>query len=65
MVGGLSQRPNLTEGPTATWDLRRSIEEEEEEDFLNIFAKKFSEKIGIFVSKQSQILKKVDHNIGF
>jgi hypothetical protein len=65
MVGGLSQRPNLTEGPAATWDLRRSIEEEEEEDFLNIFAKKFSEKIGIFVSKQSQILKKVDHNIGF
>jgi hypothetical protein len=34
-------------------------------DFLNIFAKKFSEKIGVFVSKQSQILKKVDHNIGF
>jgi hypothetical protein len=32
-------------------------------DFLNIFAKKFSEKIGGFVSKQSQILKKVDHNI--
>jgi hypothetical protein len=27
-------------------------------DFLNIFAKKFSEKIGVFVSKQSQILKK-------
>jgi hypothetical protein len=27
-------------------------------DFLNIFAEKFSEKIGVFVSKQSQILKK-------
>jgi hypothetical protein len=27
-------------------------------DFLNIFAKKFSEKIGVFVSKQSQNLKK-------
>jgi hypothetical protein len=26
-------------------------------DFLNIFAEKFSEKIGDFVSKQSQILK--------
>jgi hypothetical protein len=23
--------PNLTEGPAATWDLRRSIKEEEEE----------------------------------
>jgi hypothetical protein len=34
-------------------------------DFLNIFAEKFSEKIGVFVSQQSQILKKVDHNIGF
>jgi hypothetical protein len=29
MVGGLSQRPNLTEGPAAAWDLRRSIKEEE------------------------------------
>jgi hypothetical protein len=34
-------------------------------DFLNIFAEIFSEKIGNFVSKQSQILKKDDHNIGF
>jgi hypothetical protein len=33
-------------------------------DFLNIFAKKFSKKIGVFGSKQSQILKKIDHNIG-
>jgi hypothetical protein len=31
MVRGLSQRPNLTEGPAATWDLRRSTKEEEEE----------------------------------
>jgi hypothetical protein len=29
-VGGLSQRPNLTEGPAATWDPRRSSKEEEE-----------------------------------
>jgi hypothetical protein len=34
-------------------------------DFKNIFAKKISEKIGVFDSKQSQILKKNDHNIGF
>jgi hypothetical protein len=33
--------------------------------FLNIFAEKFSEKNGVFVSKQSQILEKVDHHIGF
>jgi hypothetical protein len=32
MVRGLSQRPNLTEGPAATWDFRRSIKEEEEEE---------------------------------
>jgi hypothetical protein len=30
MVRGLSLRPNLTEGPAATWDFRRSIKEEEE-----------------------------------
>jgi hypothetical protein len=30
MVRGLSQRPNLTEGPAATWDFRRSTKEEEE-----------------------------------
>jgi hypothetical protein len=34
MVRGLSQRPNLAEGPAATWDLWRSIEEEEEEEDL-------------------------------
>jgi hypothetical protein len=34
-------------------------------DSCVFFAEKFSEKIGVFVSKQSQILKKVDHNIGF
>jgi hypothetical protein len=34
-------------------------------DLGYIFAEKFSEKIGVFVSKQSQIMKKVDHNIGF
>jgi hypothetical protein len=28
-------------------------------DFLNVFAEKFSEKIGVSVSKQSQILKKL------
>jgi hypothetical protein len=28
-------------------------------DFLNIFAEKFSEKISVFDSKQSQILKKL------
>jgi hypothetical protein len=33
--------------------------------FLNIFAKKIQRKNGVFVSKQSQILEKVDHNIGF
>jgi hypothetical protein len=33
-------------------------------DLKNIFAKKFFEKIGVFYSKQSKILKKVDHNIG-
>jgi hypothetical protein len=33
-------------------------------DFLNFFAEKFSEKIGVFDSKQSQILKTNDHNIG-
>jgi hypothetical protein len=33
MVRGLSQRPNLTGGPAATWDFRRSIKEEEEEVF--------------------------------
>jgi hypothetical protein len=32
MVRGLSQRPNLTEGPAATRDLRRSTKEEEEEE---------------------------------
>jgi hypothetical protein len=33
---------------------------------LKIFsAEKFSEEIRVFVSKQSQILKKFDHNIGF
>jgi hypothetical protein len=34
---GLSQWPNLTEGPAATWDLRRSSKEEEEDkniDFI-------------------------------
>jgi hypothetical protein len=30
-------------------------------DFLNIFAENFS----VFGSKQSQILKKIDYNIGF
>jgi hypothetical protein len=34
-------------------------------DFLNIFAEKFSEKIGVFDSKQSYIMQKFDHNIGF
>jgi hypothetical protein len=33
MVRGLSQRPNLTKGPAATWDFRRSTKEEEEEVF--------------------------------
>jgi hypothetical protein len=40
-------------GSSTTWD--RCY------DFLNIFAEKFSKKIGVFVSKQSQIL----NNIGF
>jgi hypothetical protein len=31
-------------------------------DFLNIFAEKFSKKIG---SKQSKIMQTFDHNIGF
>jgi hypothetical protein len=34
VIGGLSQRPNLTEGPAATWDFRRSIKEEEEEVYF-------------------------------
>jgi hypothetical protein len=34
MVRGLSQRPNLTEGPAATRDLRRSTKEEEEGIFI-------------------------------
>jgi hypothetical protein len=34
-------------------------------DFLNIFAKKFREKIGVFDPKQSQIIQNCDHNIGF
>jgi hypothetical protein len=34
-------------------------------DFLNIFAEKFSEKIGVFDSKQSKIVQNYDHNIGF
>jgi hypothetical protein len=33
-------------------------------DIKNIFAEKFSKKIGVFDSKQSLILKKIDHNIG-
>jgi hypothetical protein len=33
-------------------------------DFLNIFAEKFSEKIGVFDSKQRQILNNCDRNIG-
>jgi hypothetical protein len=33
--------------------------------FLNIFAKKSAKKIGIFFSKQSKIILKFDHNIGF
>jgi hypothetical protein len=32
-------------------------------DFKNIFAEKFSEKIGVFDSKQSYILGKINHNI--
>jgi hypothetical protein len=35
-------------------------------DFLNIFAEKFNEKIGVFYSKQSYVnYKNIDHNIGF
>jgi hypothetical protein len=37
MVGGLSQRPNLTEGPAATWDSRRSSKEEEEEQEMYMY----------------------------
>jgi hypothetical protein len=33
--------------------------------FKNIFAEKFSEKIGVFDSKQSYIMQNFDHNIGF
>jgi hypothetical protein len=33
--------------------------------FLNIFAEKFGEKTGVFGSKQSKIMQKFDHNIGF
>jgi hypothetical protein len=31
----------------------------------NIFTKKFCKKIGIFDSKQSEIMQKFDHNIVF
>jgi hypothetical protein len=34
-------------------------------DYLNIFAEKFGKKIGVFGSKQSQIIQNFDHNIGF
>jgi hypothetical protein len=34
-------------------------------DFKNIFAQKFGEKNGVYDSKQSKIMKKFDHNIGF
>jgi hypothetical protein len=34
-------------------------------DFLNIFAEKFSENFGVFDTKQSYIMEKFDHNIGF
>jgi hypothetical protein len=34
-------------------------------DFLNFCAEKFAEKIGVFCSKQSEIMQKLDHNIGF
>jgi hypothetical protein len=33
--------------------------------FLNIFAENFSEKIGVFYSKQSYIMQNFDHNNGF
>jgi hypothetical protein len=42
MVGGLSQRPNLTGGPAATWDLRRSIKEEEKKKKAKNSAKKLA-----------------------
>jgi hypothetical protein len=34
-------------------------------DFENIFAEKISKKFGVFDSKQSLIMQKIDHNIGF
>jgi hypothetical protein len=34
-------------------------------DFLNIFAEKFSEKIGVFAQATASFCKKFDHNIGF
>jgi hypothetical protein len=34
-------------------------------DFKNIFAEKFSKKIGVFDSKQSKIMQNFDHYIGF
>jgi hypothetical protein len=34
-------------------------------DFKNIFAKKIGEKIDVLDSKQSYIMQKCDHNIGF
>jgi hypothetical protein len=33
-------------------------------DIKNIFAQKIGEKIGVFHSKQSTIIKNFDHNIG-
>jgi hypothetical protein len=32
--------------------------------FLNIFAEKIGEKIGVFYSKQSKIILYIDHSIG-
>jgi hypothetical protein len=60
MVRGLSLRPNLPEGPEATWDSRRSIKEEEEEKKMMIVTRvivllcqKFNDHHNMFFSEQN------------
>jgi hypothetical protein len=53
----VSQKKNFWKKNRLTWD--RGY------DFLNTFAEKFSNKIGVVDSKQSYIMQHFDHNIGF
>jgi hypothetical protein len=53
----LCKQPYLKRAPSKIWDRCYY--------FLNIFAEKFSEKIGVFCSSYCQFCKNCDHNIGF